>query len=271
MKRCSPVVPATAWCCAAVLTLTTGCASVNPGDTRTTNNTDKAPKTVASNQAVTWTSGQNWQTYHLPGKTPTLFSPVAMDGRSAVLAVADSSASLLRQQVRIPSGELQNVKFSWKVPQLIEAADMALRDGDDSPVRLVLTFEGNRANWSAKNAMLSELSLTLTGEELPYATLMYVWCNKRAPGSVIHNPRTDRIRKMVVESGSKNLNQWMDYERNIKADFERAFGEAPGTLLGVALMTDSDNTRSKTRAYYGPISMRAFAAAPPRTAELYIP
>ena len=32
----------------------------------------------------------------------------------------------------------------------------------------------------------------LTGEELPYATLMYVWCNKRAPGSVVRNPRTDR-------------------------------------------------------------------------------
>ncbi len=184
-----------------------------------------------------------------------------MDGRHAVLAVADSSASLLRQQVRIPSNSLQNLRFSWKVPQLIAAADMAQRDGDDSPVRVVLTFEGNRANWSAKNAMLSELSLTLTGEELPYATLMYVWCNQRAPGSIIHNPRTDRIRKMVVESGGKNLNQWLDYERNIQADFERAFGEAPGALVGVALMTDSDNTRSKTRAYYGPISMRTFAAA----------
>jgi Protein of unknown function (DUF3047) len=265
MKRRSPVVPATAWCYAALLTLVTGCASVNPDNASAPSSTDKAPKAVASNQAVAWTSGQNWQTYHLPGKKPTLFSPVSMDGRSAVLAVADSSASLLRQQVHVASSELQNVRFSWKVPQLIEAADMALRDGDDSPVRVVLTFEGNRANWSAKNAMLSELSQVLTGEELPYATLMYVWCNKRAPGSVIHNPRTDRIRKMVVESGSKNLNQWMDYERNIRADFERAFGEAPGALLGVALMTDSDNTRSKTRAYYGPISMRSFTAALPVT------
>jgi Protein of unknown function (DUF3047) len=114
--------------------------------------------------------------------------------------------------------------------------------------------------------MLSELSLLMTGEELPYATLMYVWCNKRSPGSVIINPRTDRIRKMVVESGSKNLNQWMDYERNIKADFERAFGEAPGALLGIALMTDTDNTRSQARAYYGPVSIGAVAAAQPTTA-----
>lgn len=244
--------------------LASGCAGIAPGYGHNTIDNANGPKaidTVASHQTLAWTPGQTWQTYHLPGKKPTLFSPVAMDGRSAVLAVADSSVSLLRQQLHVPSSELHKLRFSWKVPQLIETADMAQRDGDDSPVRLVLTFEGNRANWTAKNTMLSELSQLLTGEELPYATLMYVWCNQRAPGSVIHNPRTDRIRKIVVESGSANLNQWLDYERDIKTDFARAFGEAPGALLGVALMTDSDNTRSKTRAYYGPISMRTFAAA----------
>jgi hypothetical protein len=44
------------------------------------------------------------------------------------------------------------------------------------------------------------------------------------------------------------------------------FGEAPGALLGVALMTDSDNTRSNTHAYYGPISVRTFAVALPAQA-----
>ena len=104
--------------------------------------------------------------------------------------------------------------------------------------------------------MLSELSHAITGEELPYATLMYVWSNQSAPGTVIHNPHTDRIRKIVVESGGKNLNQWLDCERDIKADFQRAFGEAPGALVGLALMTDTDNTRSQSKAYYGPVSVR---------------
>jgi Protein of unknown function (DUF3047) len=231
--------------------LATGCASTTP-----------APEAIdqsasqGQNQPIAWTAGQHWRTQSLPSKKPTTFSKVRMDGRDAVLAVADSSASLLRQRIRVPANELNQVKFSWKVPQLIEAADLTQRDGDDSPVRIVLTFEGNRSNWSTKNTLLSELSLVLTGEELPYATLMYVWCNKRAPGSVVHNPRTDRIRTIVVESGVKNLNQWLDYERNIAADFESAFSEKPGALVGMALMTDTDNTRSKTRAYYGPISMR---------------
>lgn len=99
--------------------------------------------------------------------------------------------------------------------------------------------------------MLSELSNLMTGEPLPYATLMYVWCNTRAPGSVIINPRTDRIRKLVVESGGKNLNQWLDYERDIRADYERVFGEPPGALVGVGIMTDTDNTQTATRAWYG--------------------
>jgi Protein of unknown function (DUF3047) len=244
------------WLLAAMVLV--GCASTPPTPEPTAQSTAPASPTTeapqAKSQKLAWTPGQSWHTYLLPSKKPTTFSKVQMDGRDAVLAVADSSASLLRQQVRIPANELNQVKFSWKVPQLIEAADFSLRDGDDSPVRIVLTFEGNRSNWSTKNAMLSELSQLITGEELPYATLMYVWCNKRAPGSIIHNPRTDRIRKMVVESGTKNLNQWLDYERNIAADFEKAFGEKPGALVGMALMTDSDNTRSQTRAYYGPIS-----------------
>ena len=215
-----------------------------------------SPTLQASAEQLQWSQDTLWQTYHLPGKKRTRYSKVQMDGRDAMLAVANSSASMLRKKIRLNAKDLQQVKFSWKVPQLIDTADVALRETDDSPVRIVLAFEGDRSKWSTKNAMLSELSHAITGEELPYATLMYVWSNQSAPGTVIHNPRTDRIRKIVVESGGKNLNQWLDCERDIKADFQRAFGEAPGALVGLALMTDTDNTRSQSKAYYGPVSVR---------------
>jgi hypothetical protein len=61
---------------------------------------------------------------------------------------------------------LGKLGFSWKVPKMITGADMTQRDSDDSPVRVVLAFEGDRSNFSAKNAMLSELALALTGEPL---------------------------------------------------------------------------------------------------------
>ena len=95
--------------------------------------------------------------------------------------------------------------------------------------------------------------IMIGGEPLPYATLMYVWSNQRPVDSVIVNARTDRVRKWVVESGAARLKQWVSYQRDVRADFEKAFGEAPGHLVGIAIMTDSDNTRSNVRAWYGDI------------------
>jgi len=46
------------------------------------------------------------------------------------------------------------------------------------------------------------------------------------------------------------------YERNIKIDFENAFGEPPGALVGIGLMTDSDNTQSHVQAWYGTIQLK---------------
>jgi hypothetical protein len=69
------------------------------------------------------------------------------------------------------------------------------------------------------------------------------------------NPRTDRIRKLAIESGPGQVGQWLNYRRDIRADFEKAFGEPPGALLGLAIMTDTDNTRSTTRAWYGAIRL----------------
>ncbi len=196
-----------------------------------------------------------WRHQVFPGKAPTEFAYARKDGRHAVAVRASSSASMLRKKVRIEPADLGAVRFSWRVPELIAGADMALRDMDDSPVRVMLVFEGDRSKFLPRDAMLSELAQAVTGEPLPYATLMYVWCNKREPGAVISSARTSRVRKLVVESGTGQLDQWVDYERDIAADFERAFGEKPGALVGIGVMTDSDNTRTNTRAWYGPLQL----------------
>jgi hypothetical protein len=170
---------------------------------------------------------------------------------------------MLRQSLRLEPQELGAIRFSWKVPALMGEADLALRDKADSAVRIVLVFDGERSRFSARDAALSELSRALLGEELPYATLMYVWSNRREPGTVIANSRTSRIRKLVVESGPQQLGLWLEYERDIRADYEHAFGEPPGALLGVGIMTDSDNTRSQARAWYGPVRFVPRAVAQP--------
>ena len=194
-----------------------------------------------------------WQHHTFPGKSANQFAYLQLDGRMAMGVRSKGAASMLRKTVSIDPTQLASLRFSWKVPSLIEGADMARPDKSDSPVRLVLAFEGDRTRLSPRDHMLSELARAITGEDMPYATLMYVWGNHHAPGTVLKSSRTDRIRKLVLESGPNRLNSWLDYERDIRADFVQAYGEEPGRLIAVGIMTDTDNTRASTQAWYGPV------------------
>lgn len=241
---------------AAAALVLAGCAAVPPNPAADVGQSPWADQSGVPAQD----HARGWAHQSFPGKQPTRFSYARLEGRDAISVLADGSASMLRQVVRVEPGALGRMRFSWKVPELIAQADLASRENDDAPVRIVLAFEGDRSRFTARDLALSELAHVLTGEPMPYATLMYVWCNKRAPGTVLRSPRTDRIRKLVVESGPRRLNQWLDYERDIRADFQRAFGEAPGALVGIGIMSDSDNTGARAQAWYGPLRLLPAAA-----------
>ncbi len=194
-----------------------------------------------------------WKHQEFPGKRASNYQYARLDGRDTVAVQSNSAASMLRQLVRVEAADLGQLRFSWKVPALIPGASLRERDQDDAPVRVVLAFEGDRSKFSARDAMLSELAHALTGEPMPYATLMYVWGNESPPDTLLHNTRTSRIRKIVMESGPGKLGQWLEYERDVRADFEKAFGEPPGALVSIGIMTDTDNTRSSATAWYGPL------------------
>ena len=72
---------------------------------------------------------------------------------------------------------------------------------DDSPARLVLAFDGDERDLSARDRAVFELVHLITGERLPYATLMYVWDAQLPVGTIVNYSRTSRIRYLVVESG----------------------------------------------------------------------
>lgn len=228
------------------------CSTVPPEETAAPENTAAFEWPIVVAQMP---SAAKWQHHTFPGKRATHYQLQQIQGRQAFHSHASSAASMLRNKLRVEAADLGRLRFSWKVPALIPHANLDERAGDDSPVRVVLVFEGDRSTFSAKNAMLSELALTLTGEALPYATLMYVWGNHSAPGTLIVNRRTDRIRALLLESGGGSLGRWLDYERDVVADFTAAFGEAPGALVGIGLMTDTDNTLQETSAWYGPLTL----------------
>jgi hypothetical protein len=60
---------------------------------------------------------------------------------------------------------------------------------------------------------------------------------------------------IVVDSGWESLGDWRKHERDLTVDYKRAYGENPGEVIGIALLTDTDNTKSETRALYGDIEL----------------
>ncbi len=194
-----------------------------------------------------------WGMRELPGKRATRYSLAVLEGRRCLLAQAQGSVSLWRRELRMEPGRLGRLEFEWWVKSSAAQAHVATPETDDAPARLVLAFDGDHQRLSGRNRMLFELAQTLTGEMPPYATLMYVWDAGLAPETVVISRRSDRIR-MIVVGGARG--RWERFERDVVADFSRAFGEAPGDLIGKAFMTDADNTRSRSEACYGRVQLR---------------
>ena len=213
---------------------------------------EHAPAPVlAEPLSARWTEG--WKSFALPGKTPTSYSAGIADGRWAIHAKSERSASMYRRKLHIETGQLDKVRFSWKVASMSPGADVRQSETGDAVVRVMLAFDGDASRLSPRTRMMFDLMQSLSGEAPPFATLMYVWDSQAEVGSVVLNQRSDRIRKIVLESGPAHLGQWRSYERDLRADYRRAFGEEPGALIGLAVMTDSDNTQSRAEAWYGEI------------------
>jgi hypothetical protein len=197
-----------------------------------------------------------WHDFPLPGKRRSQYRWVRKDGRDALEAVADRSASLWKRRVQVPAEQLGVVEFSWRADRLLSGASVQDVDSEDAVARVIFGFDGDHSRLSGRTRAQYELASLLTGETPPYATLMYVWDSHQPPlplETVVTNPRSERIRKIVVDSGPEQLGRWREHRRDLRADFERAFGEAPGELLSVALMTDADNTGGRAQTWYGSV------------------
>ncbi len=202
-------------------------------------------------------AAKGWQPLHLPGKAATRYSWTEKDGRPALEASSERSASIWRKRLEPAQERVGEVRFSWWAQGLITDASVADVDREDAVARVIFGFAGDVDKLPLRTRMKFELAQALTGEAPPYATLMYVWDSKLPVGTVVVNPRSDRIRKIVVDSGPAQLRRWREHRRDLAADFRLAFGEEPGPLTSMAVMTDSDNNRASARTWYGAVELAA--------------
>ena len=186
-------------------------------------------------------------------KTPTEFKFVEEAGAVVLKAHAEAAASGLNHRVKFDIKSAPIIQFRWKVASLIEGADNRVASKEDSPVRIVLGFDGDKSKLGFKDRTAAAMAKSASGRELPYAQLAYIWSTNAPVGSVITHPHSQRVRMIVAASGDAKAGQWVTLSRNVYDDFKRAFGEEPGPLTSVGVLTDSDNTGATVDAWYGDI------------------
>lgn len=202
-----------------------------------------------------------WEKFSIPLKTDTHYRFVKTDTGVALEATADRSASALQRRVRIDPMEHPQIEWRWRVDQPVAGADKRRADREDSPARLIVAFEGDAGKLDFEDRMTMRMAKALTGRDMPYATLMYVWSDRQPAETIIPNPRTGRVQMIVVEGGTERVGRWAEFRRNVVEDYRRAFGEDPGRIVAVGVMTDADNTQESGRCTFGDISFRRMPTA----------
>ena len=183
----------------------------------------------------------------------TNYEVVNVDGVTVIRADSDASASGLTRAVRIDPREYPVIRWRWKIDHVLMHSDVSRKDGDDYPARVYVTFayDAEKVNFSKKLKYMAGRALF---GDIPIATLNYIWETRAAVGTIVESAYTDFSRMVVVESGPEKVGSWVEEERNILDDYRRAFGEDPPLINGVAIMTDTDNTKERATAYYGDIT-----------------
>jgi hypothetical protein len=208
----------------------------------------------------TQTPGQpiaGWQVLKPASKAPdTRYTLVDEDGAVVIQAEAVASMSGLVRALQPPAAGASRLQWRWRIERPLTNADMTQKAGDDYAARVYVLFDypRERLPWATRAKLA--LAEALYGQPVPTAAINYVWDNRQPVGSIKPNAYTERVRMVVLESGTAKAGQWVSESRDLSADFRAAFGEDAPPVSGVAIATDTDNTGETARAWFGDLELR---------------
>jgi hypothetical protein len=189
-------------------------------------------------------------------KRDTVYTLAKEDGRAVLRGSADGSASLYVARFKAAMSVPAGMSWRWKTDALVAGADNRDKNREDAPLRVLVAFDGDHASLPDVERKRFARAKRLSGTAPPYAVLMYIWSDQVAVESVIPSAHTSQVKMLVVASGENGLGAWQSVQRNLAADYRRAYGAEPGPLLGVAVMTDTDNTGGKAVGQYADIRFK---------------
>lgn len=201
-----------------------------------------------------------WHVVGLPQQTKpfTRFSVVDVDGRRGVKIEAEKSYGNLVHPLTLPDATL-HLSWRWRLEVPLPWSDLREKGGEDTAVKVCVFFDEPLEQISFAERQLLRLARSRASEPVPAATVCYVWDTALAPGTVLDNAFTRRVRYLVLQSGSAKLDQWVVERRDIEPDFKRLFGAetlAVPPVIGVAVGADADNTNSRSVAYIADVALQ---------------
>ncbi|HET7200676.1 MAG TPA: DUF3047 domain-containing protein [Burkholderiales bacterium] len=195
----------------------------------------------------------DWATWTLSRLRARSQYRLVEDGGATVLqAIARDSASGLLHPIDLDIRDRPFLSWRWKVEDLAPSEDSP----DDSPVRVLVNFAGDYSKIPFSDRLFYDQFRLFTGQQLPYAGVMYVWGSQTRQGGIVKNKYTTRIKMIAVESGKEKLGKWLEERRNVEEDYRRLFGEEPGRVVSVGIMTEADEGDRPMEAYYGDIAFQ---------------
>ena len=146
-------------------------------------------------------------------------------------AVADNAASGLGKEVKIDLNKTPYINITWKIEKDLPGIKENTKKGHDFAARV----------FAVKKTGATPLS---------NRAINYVFSSNNEIGFNSPSPYTKKSIDKVLASTRSNLNEWITVKANVKEDFKKFHDLDVNELDGLAIMSDTDNSKMKAIAYY---------------------
>ena len=161
----------------------------------------------------------------------TVYSAGSNENGNFFKAVADNAASGLGKEVKIDLNKTPFINITWKIEQDLKGIKEDTKKGHDFAARV----------FAVKKTGATPLS---------NRAVNYVFSSNSEIGENWPSPYTKKSIDNVLASTKENLNVWVTVKANVKDDFKKFHDLDIDELDGLAIMSDTDNSKKKSVAYY---------------------
>ena len=161
----------------------------------------------------------------------TIYSVGSNENGNFLKAVADNAASGLGKEIKIDLNKTPYINITWKIERDLPGIKENTKKGHDFAARV----------FAVKKTGATPLS---------NRAINYVFSSNNEIGFNSPSPYTKKSIDNVLASTKKNINEWVTVKANVKEDFKKFHGLDVNELDGLAIMSDTDNSKMKAIAYY---------------------